>query len=514
MNAPVLQLPRATPAALELEAKVVGAALHLGIELAAFEALALAAEDFNYELHRKAWAIARKRAERREPVSAETVGSAGLRGNWFTAAQVRELEALADSSVLTREVLMRVGNDLRIMVRAQALAAALEAEVRAIRSGQWSPGRTAGTLEALAHQLQRDTAPDEDASGDVVELLETWDTAEKSGKSRLLPTRITILDAEVGGLPPGLTVIASAPGVGKTAVLDSMIRAQLEADPELHLGFFGLEDGTSHIARRWMAADTGMLLREVGWKQRTEEQRRLSEEAAERFFPLLRRLHVYRHDTITPQELVARAVAMRVNHRVGGIYVDNLTEVDFANRRATEQHFEAVAELGRRLRNFGLREEIPVGLIAHTVGTLKHGDIPEPEHLAGGQALARRSRLFLGLWSKGDSIRCTFGKANELAERGGTVEFARLKTAGLVDPNQGEKVNLISERRSEQDAKVRERAALAERAKQARDALRAAAKTDAKVAEVAKAKAQQSLGADDWLLAAGDKRGGRDADDE
>lgn len=477
MSAPVLQLtPTRVTGTAELEAKVVGAALHLGLDLSAFESLGLGADDFAGELHRKAWLIARKRAERREPVSAATVGSAGLRGSWFVPDQVRQLEDLADGSTLNRSDLERVAGDLRLMVRAQQLAAALEAEARALRSGAFNPARTAGHLETLASQLQRDTAPDEDASGDVVELLETWETAERTGKSRLLPTRIAVLDAEVGGLPPGLTVIASAPGVGKTAVLDSMIRAQLEADPELHLGFFGLEDGTSHIARRWMAADTGMLLRDIGWKPRTAEQRAASEAAAERFHPLLRRLHVYRHDTITPGELVLRCQAMRAKYGVSGIYVDNLTEVDFTGRRRQEDQYEALAELGRRLRNFGLREDVPVGLIAHTVGALRPGEIPTINDIAGGQALTRRARLFFGLWAKGEEIRCTTGKANELGPAATTVQFSRLRTAGLIDPAVGEKINLHAEKRAEETAKLSARAAALEKVKAERDALRAKAK--------------------------------------
>ena len=471
----VAQLPR-PPAASELESRLVGAALHLGLDISGFEALGISGEDFAVELHRKAWLIARTKASKRLEVSGATVASAGRTGNWFTSTEAQAVENLAMGNLLRREEFNQLAADFRASVHQTRLVAELERTVRELRSEVWNPGRVAGHLEAIAHRLQRDTAPDEDASGDVVDLLDTWDTAEKSGKSRLLPTRIAVLDAEVGGLPPGLTVFASAPGVGKTAVLDSMIRAQLEADPELHLGFFGLEDGTSHIARRWMAADTGMLLREVGWKPRTVEQRAASEAAAERFHPLLSRLHVYRHDTITPGELVARAVSMRVKYRVAGIYVDNLTEVDFAQRRTTEQHFEAVAELGRRLRNFGLREEVPVGLVAHTVGALKPGEIPTPNDIAGGQALARRARLFFGLWTKGDGIRCTTGKANELGAAGVTVEFSRLKTAGLIDPALGEKINLNAERAAERAAKARDGVVAGLEAQELRRQLREAKK--------------------------------------
>lgn len=466
MSASVLQLPRASVApASQVEAQVVGAALDMGLAATDFEALGLAPEDFTVELHRKAWAIARKRAEHRELVTAETVGAAGFRGKWFDAGALEQLCVLANSNTLTRVALTSVAEDLRQLVRANTLASNLETYVRELRGGAVSLRTMAQRLDAQADALNRDTAPDEDASGDVVELLHDWDTAEREGKSRLLPTRINVLDEEIGGLPPGLTVFGASPGVGKTAVLDSMIRAQLEADPDLHLGFFGLEDGTSHIARRWMARDTGMLLREVGWKKRTDEQRAATEAAAERFFPLLRRLHVFRHDTITAAELVTRAIQMRLKHGVAAIYVDNLTEVDVSGRGSHDKEYQAVAELGRRLRNFGLREKVPIGLIAHTTGGVKAGAIPEPEDLAGGQALARRMRLFFALWSKGDAIRCTTGKANELGPKGVTVEFARFATAGLIDPTNGAKVNMHAERAAERDAKAEDRYEFNERMK-------------------------------------------------
>lgn len=476
MSSPnVLQMPRPVAAQAELEAKVGGAALNLGITLSEFEAIGLAREDFSVELISKAWAIARRRAERKEPVTAETVGSAGLRHSWFNVEQVRHLEQLAGTSTLTLDAFRAAAADLRVMVLRQRYIASLEAEVREARHGQWNPGRAAQNLEGLASRLLRDTAPDEDASGDVIDLLERWGTAEKTGKSRLLPTRIAVLDAEIGGLPPGLTVIASSPGVGKTAVLDSMIRAQLQADPELHLGFFGLEDGTDHIARRWMAADTGMLLREVGWAQRTPEQLAASELAGERFRPLLERLHVYRHDTITGSDLVTRIASMRAKYNIAGAYIDNLMEVDVASGRF-EKEFQALAELGRRLRNLGLREEFPIGLLAHAVGLLRPGEIPTLNDIAGGQALARRARLYLGLWAKGDEIRCTTGKANELGATGTTVAFARLKTAGLIDPHGGEKINLQAERAIERREKQKERVLDGVAASEERKALIAAKK--------------------------------------
>lgn len=495
MNAPnVHQLPRPHLPQAQLEAQVVGGALNLGINISEFEALGVAGEDFSVVLFAKAWKIARKRAERREPVSAETVGSAGLKGTWFTPGDCEELQKLADSSGLKLDAFRLLAADLRLMVLKQRYIASLEAEVRDARQGSWSLGRSVGTLEGLAQRLLRDSAPDEDASGDVVELMNAWANTEVTKKSRLLPTRIAVLDAELGGLAPGLTVIAASGGVGKTAVLDSMIRAQLEADPELHLGFFGLEDGTMHIAKRWMAHATGMLLRDVTNVERTPDQHAASVAAAARFKPLLERLHVYRHDTISAPELIARAAAMRAKYGVGGIYVDNLTEVDVSSGRPFgDKEHQALAEFGRRLRNFALREEIPAVLLAHIVGTVRPGEIPTHHDIAGGQALGKRTRLFLGLWVKGDEIRCTTGKANE-NEAGTTVSFARFKTAGLIDPANGAKINLQQERAIEKRTAAKQRLVDSVITQQERSAMLAAIKAEkVKAEKPAEPPAQQTL---------------------
>lgn len=490
---PVAQLPPRTGGhALEAEKRLVAGMLALGVTLADFEAAGVAAEDLQYPLHRKAWQIGRAKAGRRRDVTGLTVANAGRDGNWFSPSEAAAVEQLGDQHPMSRDEWHQLASDFRLQLHRGRTIAALEQQLQQLRTATFNPAKTAAALETTAHMLRRDTAPDEDATGDVVELLADWDENEKTQTSRLLATRLTKLDEEIGGMPWGLTVFAAAPGVGKTAIVDTMIRAQLEADPNIHLGFFGLEDGTSHIARRWMAHDVGMKLREVGWKQRTEEQRTASHSAGEYYKTLLTRLHVYRHDTITPHELVARVASYRRKYGIAAAYVDNLSEVDFKAGRHHhfEKEHEQQAELGRQLRNCALREHFAIGLITHTIGEIKIGDIPTPQDIAGGQALGRRTRLFCGLWTKGDAIRCTINKANELGPSGVTVEFVRHAEAGLVDPHAGRTVNVQQERAIERREKERERALEREaesEAKKERDAKRKEAREKAKAeAEAAK----------------------------
>lgn len=454
MTAAVVAIPpasRQTPLA-ELQLRVLGAVLQLELELRDFEASGLAAEDFDPGLARKAFQISRKRAEVRQPVTVATVGSAGQRAGWFDASDVAQLDHLAASNLLRREEWLRVAEDFRDMRRAAALAGALEDQARQLRSGGVLLRHAGHRLEALAQGIYRDTAPDDDASSDVAALADGWQQAETEGRVRLLPTRIPVLDAEVGGLPPGLVVVGGRPGARKTALQDTILRAQLEADPQLHIGLFGLEDGTDHVLRRWVAEATGIPLREVGWRPRTAEERVAVDTALAHFTPLLQRLHVYRHESIRAADVVPRAMSMRLRHGVGAIWLDNLTEVELRGD-AREKEYMQLAELGRSLRNFGRREGLPVCVVSHVTGEVAAGQVPRPEQLRGGQALIQRARLYLALWEKSGKLRVTVGKANELAPDGVTVELTPVAHAGLLDVTSGQRVDLAKEVREEREAR-------------------------------------------------------------
>lgn len=470
MSTNLVQMPARRRPTPEREAKLLGAMLHHRAELGAFESLGLASEDFSDQRVRTAWTIARKLAERKRPVSALTVFSAGVNAKVLTDADCAWFEGLELGNTMTVPELRLVAEGLRQDVRDFALAAQLEQLVSRLRNGQSPPGQTNAILEGLAHKNQRESAPDEDASGDV-QLLDTWDSQEKEGKANLLPTGIKALDEVIGGFPQNLTLIAAGPGVGKSALLASIFHAQLTQQPDLRIGFFGLEDGTSWVTRRWMARATGMQLRDIGWKPRTVAEREKSEAAAEAFYPLLKRVTIYKHDSITLDELVLRSSAWVANHGVKAIYVDNLSEIDHRTQaRGQDAYWERVGEVARRMRNLAIRAAIPVVMLVHT--TEEDAGPGGTSKLAGGRSLGRRARLLLDLWRKGDALRCTVSKVTESAS-GTTIEFAREASAALVDPEQGVKVNLQQEAREERAARVEAQVEASEERRRQREAKRA-----------------------------------------
>lgn len=447
MSAEVLHLPAASQKPSEFEARIIGAALGLGLTDTQAAATGLSPDDMGEGRHREAWRIVRRLAEGRRPVNAMTVYAYGANAKVFTDSDLAWLESLQQSNLLDGSGFSAAVSAYRNLVRGRNLAMALEEQVRHLRTGMFNAAMTASTLLGLANGLARDSAPDEDASGDVMELLNERDEAQRQGeKPTYLPTCIQALDAEVGGFGQYLTIIAADPGVGKSAVIGSIIRAQLERFPELHLGIFGLEDGTAWITRRWMAHASGLLLREVAWKRGTVEQEERLAEAAAKYHALLQRTVRYRHDTITTQAMVHRAYAWKAQRNIGGLYIDNLSEVESQGKGRFDAYWERTAETVREMRNFAIRTKTPTIMLVHTTdeGQRKPGP-PRPSAMAGGQAIFRKARLQLLLWRKGTSLRCTFGKATEAGEAGTTVELERIATAGLISTEGGEKVDLAAE---------------------------------------------------------------------
>lgn len=464
MTAEVVQLPRAAPRPLaELEARLLGAVLDSSAPLSLFEASGLGPDDFGDSRIKRAWQIARRMAERRRVVSDVTVWAAGKGARLFEDSDATWLQALRAQNTLDQRGFAQLADELRTQVRGRALAGRLEALAGQIREGRWSPGKAAGELDACATGLARDFAPDEDAAGDVVDVLEGWDAHEARGTTALVPTGIEQLDKHLVGFPPRLVFVMGEPSVGKTGFVASMLDAQLELMPGFKVGLFGLEDGTNWLTRRLMARDMGWALRDVGSKHRSPAEQELSQTVGARLHEKFSgRVLTYRHDTITPDELIRRATRWKLEYGIHQLVIDHIGEISHQGgggggfgQRAQEQHWERVRETVRRLRNWAIRYETPVvALVHHSEEAQQFGSKvpasgpPKMSSMAGGRDLDRRARVVLALWKKGDALRCTALKANEAAAHW-TVEFERLFEAALITPTGGRTIDLAAEAAAE-----------------------------------------------------------------
>lgn len=395
---------------------------------------------------RVSWSIAAKLAERRRPIDALAVYAAGLTSKAFEASSLAWLRGLQAANTLDRERFADVAEQIRLRNRCNRLLSVLEASAAKLKASPASLGAVVGDLESTLKGLESDSTLDSDASEDFLELATDWEQSEAGhGSPLLLPTGIELLDEVTGGMPSNLNVWVGQPSVGKSALLGAVIDAQLDAG--LRIGLFGLEDGSRWVSKRLVARDLEIPVRSVGHVRRTEEQLTKFSELGQSYTNKLSRLQVFRHDTITTDELCRRAVSWKLRHNIDALYVDHGGEIDHFSSKIDE-HRLRVGESYRRMRNLALKLKIPVVVLAHSARPLDEGERPPRlVEIAESAYIERRARLVLGLWrrlSEPHSMRVTVLKATE-SEPNITVKIPRHTTAGLLSRTGGERVNLQAE---------------------------------------------------------------------
>lgn len=489
----VTPLPRRPSPLAESEAKLVGAILHLGPPTSVISALCLTAEDFSDELHAKAWRAATRQAEAGIRVTHETVVLAGQKAARLTQPEAVRLEELALANTLDLASFRLACESYRLERLRLRMAAALAQEVQRLQAGEFDPTVLAGRLSAHERELHRSAARLEDLTGDQERLLARWDVNRKEGRAEYLATGIKVLDAEIGGLPrKGLSLIAADAGVGKTALVDSMLHSMLSLHPELQAGLISPEDGVEHVAKRWLARETGWVLRDIGSRQLDAEAEVKLQEAAARNHPLLARIHGYRERSITADQLIALCWQL-AERGVGVIGIDNFNKIDLRGGR--DDYHERVQRFSDRLSEFAEKARTAVLLLVHLAdaeANAKGGKVTGSGGLQGGKALGRDARLRLDLHRKGKELRAVIAKANELGEQGTVVQFSRQATAGLIDPDTGEKIDLAAERAVERRTHNLERERERDEARQ-RNAAKREAEKAAKTEAKEQAKAQKAL---------------------
>lgn len=449
----VLALPAPAVKASELEARLLGGLLERpGGEnpLDMLQASALSPNDLTDVRVRTAIGIARRLAEHNQKVTALTVFSAGASAKVFGDAELVWLEGLSAANSLDRAAWLQVCEDVRRASRGRQSLNRMAELSNSIRAGHWSPATLARAFEALAAGLDRDFSPDDTASTSLLEGLAAWDARDKEpDKFRpvYLPTGIEVLDREIRGFPPNLTIVLGQEGIGKTTFLGTVIDGMLAASPSLRLGLVGLEDGDEWLYRRLLARDLDLELRDIGSIQRSPELAEKTHVAAERIHAQLSRVTSYRMSRIRRADLLRRMNRWVFEQGVGAILIDHMGEID----HGAGDFWQGVEETIRDLRDFARRHAVPVILVVHAAD--EQGGKPAPPlKMQGGRSVGRKARLVLGLWRKNQSLRCTVLKANE-GPPDATIEFDRIFKAALLNPLGGTMINLEREAAKERREK-------------------------------------------------------------
>lgn len=448
----------------------------------------LRASDIKHDARVKiAWQLVEQLVRRRRPVDGATVFSAGAGARVFADADLSWLQQLQASNNLSREHFATVAEQLRNTNLRDETLKAVKARIEAIESGA-DAGSEFAAIEGICAASAHSSMTDGTGADDVFELAADMDRSEDAAPI-LIPSGIDAVDAIIKGFPPNLAVIVGQPSVGKSALMGTIIDNQLTAG--FKVGLFGLEDGTKWLAKRLIARDIGVGVRDlvdtvrgIGIDREVSRAKaELFQERAAHYSQLLKNLTVFRRDSIKSGEMCRRAVHWIVNRGVQIIYIDHLGEVEHERRNPDDEHRLAVARSYRDLRNIGIKYGVPIVALAHTnrEAAGKWGEearAPRLSEIAESREIEGMARLALGLWNvqgELDVMRCTVLKQTE-GERDVDLKLKRMVTSALIDPHEGERFSPAAERLAKFKAEREKKEAIAADAKAKRDAAKIAEK--------------------------------------
>jgi len=453
MSDNVIALPVPRKPASELELMLLGAVLDSDDPQALIDASGFSSAICDDSRVKLCVDLALRLAARKRQCNASTVFSAGLAVKLLGESDNGWLQGLQANNVLNAERFKQVAGDLRQMWLGRTVRDQLLQQAQRIDQVGLKAGDVAGFLSSLGHQLTiNGYADDMDASGDVLELESEWRNPSPTGKKLIVPTGIKALDDLFGGFVPSANLILGDPQIGKSALMGSILHAQLKAG--LKPGFFGLEEGHRWLTRRLAAAALKLKIAEVGVKQLTQEESATYDAFNETTFELFKNLQVFPFSGVSIDTLLLRC-SKWIAAGVGPIYIDHIGEI---RHKGTDNW--AVADSYRRLRDLARRTQTPIVLLAHRSTAVRRQAgppaPPRPEDVGLTGEAEKMVRLMLGLWRKHGELRVTVIKNNEgpshqNSANTSTVQLESITTAGLVDPEGGAVVNLSEERRHERE---------------------------------------------------------------
>jgi replicative DNA helicase len=424
------------------------------------EASGLCGADFSDPRTRSTWLSITSLAEHKRPVSASTVFMAARAAGQLAEHDLATLQTLQARNAVTREQFKQLAETFRHAARGQQVAQRLRQMADDLEQRRVSPSTISGSLEGLAANLTSQWAPDHRGDEDLHEVLGEWDHAgQPGGRPLVVPTGIEALDAgdlKFRGWAPNLNLVIGQPSVGKSAVEAACIIAALRAGRRP--GIFGIEDGTKWLTRRFIAAELGIAVADVGTVPYTEEQAGRIQGKGQEWSELLRNLITFKSSHVNADELIRRSVHWIRNEGVTEIWVDHLGQISH-RRQYGEDTRHAIGRTLLNIRAAGERYQTPMIVLAHTSRPDPKDREERPPLMTeiAESAIAERSAYkIIGLWRKNGEMRATILK-NKDGRRDVTVGLNVFHDAALVDAAGGEVVDLGKERGAERAAREAER---------------------------------------------------------
>lgn len=280
------------------------------------------------------------------------------------------------------------------------------------------------------------------SEGQVFRLGEMLDAAQAGRRELCVPTGIDVLDAEIGGLLAGrLTLLGALPGVGKSALLATIIRNV--ANRGTKVGFFSLEDEQIWLSQRLFAIESGVPLFLLCMKPLNTHQRELVEDAAERVYKTLKNVVTDDRPALSPSDVAESAKDMILNFGCRLLVVDHLGEMRMD--RKNERYDLEIADALAILRDVAKKYDVPIIVASHVRRRtgMTIADAPSLTDFANSSAPERMARLAIGLSKVSDDLlrvsilKQTNGKSGQeigisIAQHAAMIDS--LKSPSLPDP--------------------------------------------------------------------------------
>jgi replicative DNA helicase len=257
------------------------------------------------------------------------------------------------------------------------------------------------TLEEIKTEAQ--CAIDEIATGHIEAtgadrfdgpMIDHVNAVAKGETRATLTTGIPALDAFTGGLPPTLTVIGSLPGVGKSALLASILR-NLSARGD-KVGFFSLEDEGQWLRYRLTSELAEVPVFKLQNSALSPQQlKRFNEATGTEKFKALKNVIIEDKPSLTTNQIVVSARRM-LQQGVKALLVDHLGEIRIER---SDRHDLDIADALTELRTLSKIYKVPVVVACHVRRRegLTEFDAPRLTDFAFSAAVERKARLALGL---------------------------------------------------------------------------------------------------------------------
>jgi len=220
----------------------------------------------------------------------------------------------------------------------------------------------------------------------------------------VIPTGIALLDEYILGFRPTLSIIAGAPGVGKSAILASVLEnisnAFAARSSASKVGLFALEDGSEAITSRIVAKHSGIPWGHIGAIALKPEQLVRFQEGLAYAHNVMERVEKFDAPNgvgVTAAQLVSVARDWVLNRNVKIIFIDHLGEIE-PEDGDRDKHYRQVRSMAKELRSIAIRYGVPVVCLHHLNREAQRAEQPMLYHLAESDYLGRMCRLALGLW--------------------------------------------------------------------------------------------------------------------